>query len=126
MRILVANAGSSSLKLRVLEADDRIAGETDLPAPEGRADAAAVGLALRRFGAVDAVGHRIVHGGAEFTSAVRVDDRVRRALEELSDLAPLHQPKSLAVMAIVSEALDIISHAPNATDSGPGLAGGRP
>ena len=58
MRILVANAGSSSLKLRVLEADDRIAGETDLPAPEGRADAAAVGLALRRFGAVDAVGVR--------------------------------------------------------------------
>jgi acetate kinase len=105
MRILVANAGSSTLKLRVLDADDRLAGQADLPAPGGRVEEAALRQAVQGFGHVDVVGHRIVHGGGEFTRAVRVDDEVRRALEGLSDLAPLHQPVSLAVLAAVSDAL---------------------
>ena len=98
MRILVANAGSSSLKLRLLEPDDRLAASIDLPAPRGRVDAPALGAALGPLGRVDVVGHRIVHGGAEFTHAVRVDDQVMRRLRALSDLAPLHQPISLAVL----------------------------
>lgn len=53
----------------------------------------------------DAVGHRIVHGGERFVDAVRVDAAVRRALGELTDLAPLHQPKSLAALDAVSAAL---------------------
>ena len=56
MRILVVNAGSSSLKLRVLDPDDRIVGSADLPAPRGLADAAAVAGAVGGFGPVDAVG----------------------------------------------------------------------
>src|SRR5918996_423279 len=47
---------------------------------------------LRHF---DAVGHRVVHGGDRFVSAVRIDDDVIAALESLSDLAPLHNPPAL-------------------------------
>lgn len=39
-----------------------------------------------------AVGHRIVHGGEKFTSSVRIDDNVLAEIENLSDLAPLHNP----------------------------------
>jgi acetate kinase len=105
MRVLVANAGSSSLKLRVLESDDRLAASIDLPAPRGRVVASAIAGALGAIGPVDVVGHRIVHGGTEFTGAVRVDDAVVRRLEALSDLAPLHQPISLAVLETLGRAL---------------------
>jgi acetate kinase len=104
MRILVVNAGSSSLKLRVLHGEE-VVGSKDLPAPRGRADAAAAGDAIRSFGEVDAVGHRIVHGGTRFLQPVRIDAEVERALEALTDLAPLHQPKSLAGVALVKAAL---------------------
>jgi len=53
----------------------------------------------------DAVGHRIVHGGARFREAVLVDDDVVAALGELADLAPLHQPAALAGIAAVGRAL---------------------
>jgi acetate kinase len=54
---------------------------------------------------VDAVGHRIVHGGTKLTEPVVVDDGVVAMLESLTDLAPLHQPKSLRALAIVRAAL---------------------
>ncbi len=69
MRVLVVNAGSSSLKLRLLDADDRVAGTADLPAPRGHADETAVSPAIDSFGQVDAVGHRIVHGGRLYSAA---------------------------------------------------------
>ena len=47
-------------------------------------------------GQVDAVGHRVVHGGTSFTTAVVIDAAVERALHQLTTLAPLHQLKSLA------------------------------
>jgi acetate kinase len=104
-RILVVNAGSSSLKLRVLDAADELVASADLPAPRGAADAVAVTDAIRGLGAVDAVGHRIVHGGTAFSHPVRIDARVVARLEALTDLAPLHQPKSLAALAAVSAVL---------------------
>jgi acetate kinase len=55
--------------------------------------------------APDAVGHRVVHGGARFRDAVLVDDDVVATLGELSDLAPLHQPAALAGIAAVGRAL---------------------
>jgi acetate kinase len=58
--------------------------------------------ALGGLGSFDAVGHRIVHGGAEFISPTRVDAAVRDRLAALTDLAPLHQPKSLAGLDAVS------------------------
>jgi len=103
--ILVVNAGSSSLKLRVLDDEDGILASVDLPAPAGRLDSAALTDALRGFGSIAAVGHRIVHGGTTYSGPVIVDGRVEDRLRALIDLAPLHQPKSLAALAAVSEAL---------------------
>ena len=44
---------------------------------------------------IGAVGHRIVHGGEKFTRSVVIDDEVIKAIEEVSDLAPLHNPANL-------------------------------
>ncbi|MDP9342989.1 MAG: acetate/propionate family kinase [Actinomycetota bacterium] len=108
MRVLVVNAGSSSLKLRVLDGDDRVAGSEDLPAPRGQTDAAGVAAAIERFGEVDAVGHRVVHGGREFLEPVLLDREVEARLRALTDLAPLHQPKSLAAVEAVSSVLPAV------------------
>ena len=105
MRVLVANAGSSSLKLRVLGRDDEVEHSTDLPATAGRFDADELRAAVAEVGPVDAVGHRVVHGGTRFTEPVLVDAGVEAALEELVELAPLHQPFALAGMRALGEAL---------------------
>ena len=105
MRILVVNAGSSSLKLSVLDdADSLLASET-VDAPVGRIDDAALRAAISANSPSDAVGHRSVHGGSEFTQPVLIDARVLRRLEALTDLAPLHQPKSLRGLDVVSRLL---------------------
>ncbi|MCI9197383.1 MAG: acetate kinase, partial [Lachnospiraceae bacterium] len=44
---------------------------------------------------VDAVGHRVVHGGEKFASSVVINDEVMAAIEECNDLAPLHNPANL-------------------------------
>ena len=105
MRILVVNAGSSSLKLRLLDPDDRVVGSADLPAPRGQADVAAIHDAIAGFEAIEAVGHRIVHGGTLFAEPTRIDPGVVARLRALTDLAPLHQPKSLAALEAVSAVL---------------------
>lgn len=106
MRVLVVNAGSSSIKLRLLAADDSVMAEDELDArsasPDGNALHQALAGPLRE---ADAVGHRIVHGGARFSSAVRVDAEVTDELRALSELAPLHQPRALAALGAVSAAL---------------------
>jgi acetate kinase len=104
-RILVVNAGSSSLKLRVLGPDDALVASADLPAPRGAIDAADLADGIRGLGEVDAVGHRIVHGGTTFSRPVRITAQVIERLEALTDLAPLHQPKSLAALAAVNAVL---------------------
>ena len=104
-RVLVVNAGSSSLKLRVLGGDDEVSAGADLPAPQGAADGAAIKAAIESFGPVDAVGHRVVHGGTLYAAPVLVTGEVRRRLETLTDLAPLHQPKSLAALDAVAAVL---------------------
>ena len=48
-----------------------------------------------RLEEIGAVGHRIVHGGEKFTKSVVIDDEVIKAIEEVSDLAPLHNPANL-------------------------------
>jgi acetate kinase len=105
VRVLVVNAGSSSLKLRLLGPGDEVIADHSFDAPRGDVDGGEVEAALRGLGEVDAVGHRIVHGGQRFHKAVRVDDEVVLALRELSDLAPLHQPKSLAALDAVTREL---------------------
>lgn len=103
--ILVVNAGSSSLKLRLLDARDEVLAAHDLPAPKGKAEEAAIAKAIAGLGPVDAVGHRVVHGGTDFVQPVVIDDDVKQRLAALTDLAPLHQPKSLAALDAVTAAL---------------------
>jgi len=106
VRILVVNAGSSTLKLAVLDQDELVLTET-LPAGEAT-DLTGLERVISRVGPLDGVGHRIVHGGSEFTGPVLIDRDVRRRIEELADLAPLHQPKSLrALDATVSLLPDV-------------------
>lgn len=50
---------------------------------------------IKSLAEVDAVGHRIVHGGEKFASSVVIDDEVLKAVEECNDLAPLHNPANL-------------------------------
>ena len=105
MRILVVNAGSSSLKLRLLGQDDELVAEHDVAARDGRAHVRELESAIASLRDVDAVGHRIVHGGEHFHAAVRVDREVESQLRELTELAPLHQARSLAAFDAVSETL---------------------
>jgi acetate kinase len=101
MRVLVVNAGSSSLKLRLLGPGDEVEAAPDVePGDAGALEAAVAGMAEP-----DAVGHRVVHGGARFREPVVVDDDVVAALRELADLAPLHQPLALDGIAAVGRAL---------------------
>ena len=53
------------------------------------------GVPITTGGQIEAVGHRLVHGGERFTHSTRVTDDVRRELEDLIDLAPLHNPHNL-------------------------------
>jgi acetate kinase len=106
MRVLVVNAGSSSLKLSLIGEGDVTLEHAELEAPRAEIDGAALRAALAgALGEADAVGHRIVHGGARFSAPVQVDSKVEDALRALTDLAPLHQPKSLAALDAVSEIL---------------------
>jgi acetate kinase len=106
MRVLVVNAGSSSLKLVLLDHDDQRIAQRELSTPRSAIDADALRAALDAgLGEADVVGHRIVHGGERFDAAVGIDAEVEAALRALVDLAPLHQSKSLAALDAVSAAL---------------------
>jgi acetate kinase len=102
--VLVLNAGSSSLKYRVLDPDTE---ETEVRGTVERVDETGWEDAFDRLRAaldeaeVDpaglmAAGHRVVHGGDRYTEATVVDDDVERGIEELVALAPLHNPPALA------------------------------
>jgi acetate kinase len=106
VRVLAVNAGSSSLKLALLDGDDETLAARELAAPGGRFDPAALREALEHgLGEADAVAHRMVHGGRRFRTAVPVDAGVEAALRELVEMAPLHQSSALAVLDAVSAAL---------------------
>ena len=110
-RILVVNAGSSSLKLSVLDPADHAVAGAELSAvggPAGGADGAEIKAVIESFGPIDAVGHRVVHGGTDYAAPVLITAEVRRRLESLTDLAPLHQPKSLAALDAVSAVLPAV------------------
>jgi acetate kinase len=87
--VLVVNAGSTSLKLSVVGADE-----------ESRAVDS-----LRGAPPVAAVGHRIVHGGDRFVEPTRIDESVLSELEALVELAPLHNTPAIAAIAEARRAL---------------------
>jgi len=106
VQVLVVNAGSSSLKLTLLDDCDTRIDARELKAPRARVDPDELRAALDSpLGDADAIGHRIVHGGEHYRDAVRIDAVVERDLRELVDLAPLHQPKSLAALDAVTQLL---------------------
>ena len=102
MRVLVVNAGSSSLKLRLLGAHDEIEAERDVERWDAGDDTSEMSTWLAAMPGFDAVGHRIVHGGNQFRHAVRADAAVERALLDLAPLAPLHQPRGVAGIRAIS------------------------
>jgi acetate kinase len=101
--VLVVNTGSSSIKMQLVASDDTVVDEAVHDEwhgePEAIADFAS-GLA-----AVDAVGHRVVHGGSELTTATLVDADVVARIDALTSLAPLHQPRAIAGIHGASSAL---------------------
>ncbi len=109
MRVLVLNAGSSSLKVSLVDEDDRSLAENDFEVAEGRLDETQLAAAVRGMGTVEAVGHRVVHGGPRYRTSVRIDGEVIRYLVSVTDLAPLHIP---AALAGISAARAVLPHVP--------------
>ena len=108
MRILVLNAGSSSIKLRLLDANDVVVRSLDLGTEglkERRALEDAVGASE-----IGAVGHRVVHGGRLFSGAAIITDEVRKQIASLEELAPLHQAPSLAGITRAQQAFPALPH----------------
>ncbi|WP_426511451.1 acetate/propionate family kinase [Dactylosporangium sp. McL0621] len=115
--ILVLNSGSSSVKFRVVDLADPAAGERGLVEkigePGGVPDhAAALEEVLDGVdaAAIEAVGHRIVHGGSRFHAPVVVDDAVLDAVRELVPLAPLHNPGGITGIEAARAKLPAVPH----------------
>ena len=109
VRVLVLNAGSSSLKASVLETDGLAPlAEVEVSLGTDATRARGVTVPVRKalaqlaetvpMASVDAVGHRVVHGGTRFRQPVRVTPAVLKGIEQLSEFAPLHNPVAAAVI----------------------------
>jgi acetate kinase len=116
MNVLVLNCGSATVKYRVLEVAgpgrpvQRTGGTVQRVGEPGSGDhAAAVRRVVNEVAAlglrVDAVGHRVVHGGARFTAPARLTDGLMADIERLAELAPLHNTPAVAGMRAAREAL---------------------
>jgi acetate kinase len=105
MDVLVVNAGSSSLKLSFLDAADQILAATEVDHWNTDEPPEALTSFLNGLTGVDAVGHRIVHGGPLLEAPAVITPKVRRAIEDVTDLAPLHQPRALGGIDMVSALL---------------------
>ncbi|MBP3877993.1 MAG: acetate kinase [Lachnospiraceae bacterium] len=128
MKVLVINAGSSSLKYQLIDMDDEsvkakglcerigIAGsklthkvpekddfviEEDMPTHQTAIELVLKALVDPDHGVVasvdeiDAVGHRVLHGGSVYTESIKIDDDVKKVIRECFDLGPLHNPANL-------------------------------
>lgn len=102
--ILVLNCGSSSIKYQLFTADlarlsggiiDKI-GEIGGPPSHDQALAAAITQLHLDSPELTCVGHRVVHGGAAFVAPTLITKDVMAAIEQLTPLAPLHNPPALA------------------------------
>jgi acetate kinase len=137
MIVLICNAGSSSFKFSLFEADGeqlladgsidwtttptvlvyKRAGENEIRENltlQSHAEAGTRILAdltagpcpaVRSLGDLQAVAHRVVHGGNRYTAAVSITPEVKQGIAELAELAPLHNPASLEVIRIVEQLL---------------------
>jgi acetate kinase len=94
--VLVVNAGSSSLKLRLLGPEDKVESARDLGVDDSWPDG--LNAFLADAPPSDVAGHRVVHGGVDFKAPARVDARLEEELEGLEELAPLHNPPAIRAM----------------------------
>jgi acetate kinase len=118
MKILVLNAGSSSLKYQVLDTD------TETTLHSGAVEGIGLGEGSPRYreaiaGALDslpptitleAVGHRVVHGGEKFSEPIVITAEVEEHIRDISSLAPLHNPANLQGIQAAREALPNLTH----------------
>ncbi len=65
---------------------------------------------IKDLSEIDAVGHRVVHGGEEFTKSVLIDDKVIKTFTELSSLAPLHNPANVKGIKAAMKVLPNVPH----------------
>lgn len=132
MNVLVLNSGSSTLKFRVIDTGDdgrnrvmsglvdRIGGPAVLRLDQGSGSDAPLTREVRDHetaarwmfdhvdrSMIDAVGQRVVHGGSNFHQPVRIDATVMSEIEQLSELAPLHNPACLAEINAAQAALGL-------------------
>ena len=112
MRVLVLNAGSSSLKASVVAAGAVVGVAVEVEWSAGAKGAGkVVGDALHRLPATpEAVGYRVVHGGTRYRSPSQVDEALLATVEELDALAPLHNRRAAAVMRAGRTALPRLEH----------------
>ena len=88
--ILTVIAGSTSLKLNLVDGNSSRSVDT--------------------FERADAVGHRVVHGGETFVAPVRIDDEVEQAIDDLSEIAPLHNRPALQAIREARAKLPDVPH----------------
>jgi acetate kinase len=103
--VLVVNAGSSTLKLSVLDERDEARAATVLEGDEARDPERLAAFVAGAAGHVAAVGHRVVHGGERHTEPTVVTPEVADDLRALVPLAPLHQPHALDALDALSSVL---------------------
>ncbi|MEW2065776.1 acetate/propionate family kinase [Streptomyces sp. NPDC007346] len=108
--VLVADAGSSSLRLTVFGDGGEFLAEHRGDSPPGEDAPEALRQVLAEAPAPVAVGHRLVHGGPELRRHTLVDDDVRARLDRVADLAPLHVPPALTVLDAARELLPDVPH----------------
>jgi acetate kinase len=94
-RVLAVNAGSSSLKLRLLGDDDALLASRDVGEDD---DWERTLEQLVDEAPADAAGHRVVHGGAEFAEPALVDAELEQRLGQLEELAPLHNGPAIRMI----------------------------
>ncbi len=114
MAVLVINAGSTSLKVSVLEEGRCVAKEAveriGAGGPPDHGAALTGVLPGLMAHPVTAVGHRVVHGGERFSRPVLIDGEVEAGIEALIPLAPLHNPANLAGIRAARAALPDVPH----------------
>lgn len=114
MKIAVINAGSSSLKFKLFDMRTKTVLKTQVIENIGEKNAPIKTHhdALEKidvdFSTLDAIGHRVVHGGENFKQSVLVNDEIMTTIEELIHLAPLHNPANLEGIKVAKEKAPLV------------------